>query len=67
MSKPPVHAHDSSVDPAERRATFTIHVRPGPNGPLSGRITHAASGEASYFDTADELVRFLVAKTSRQT
>ena len=32
---------------------------------LSGRLTHVATGEASHFDSGDELVTLLVAESDR--
>lgn len=63
---------DRPFDPAELSRVFTVQLRDrdgaagaaGPPG-LSGRLTHAATGEASHFDSADELVALLVAESDR--
>lgn len=46
---------------------FTVQLRDGAAAApgLSGRLTHAATGEASHFDSADELVALLVAGSER--
>ena len=58
---------DRPFDPAELSRVFTVQLRDGASGPpgLSGRLTHAATGEASHFDSADELVALLVAESDR--
>ena len=57
---------DRPFDPAELSRVFTVQLRDGAsaNG-LAGRLTHAATGEASHFDSADELVALLVAESDR--
>lgn len=51
---------------------FTVQLRDrdGANGAssaagLAGRLTHAATGEANHFDSADELVALLVGESDR--
>ena len=46
---------------------FTVQLRdPGPAPPAwSGRLTHAATGVASHFDSADELIALLRAESAR--
>lgn len=48
---------------------FTVQLRDRDGGSgaagLAGRLTHAATGEASHFDSADELVALLVAESDR--
>ena len=48
---------------------FTVQLRDrdGANGTagLAGRLTHAATGEANHFDSADELVALLVGESDR--
>lgn len=46
---------------------FTLQLREAAIGAagLAGRLTHAATGEASHFDSADELVALLVAESDR--
>ena len=65
---PPIRPRDDRpFDPAELSRVFTVQLRdtaPGGAG-LSGRLTHAATGEASHFDSADELVALLVAESDR--
>jgi hypothetical protein len=58
---------DRPFDPAELSRVFTVQLRDGASGApgLSGRLTHAATGEASHFDSADELVALLVAESAR--
>lgn len=68
MSKPPSRRHDdASLDPAERRGLFTVHVRATGERPLGGRVTHAATGEVTYFDSPEELIRYLTARTGAAT
>jgi hypothetical protein len=67
---PPTRARDDRpFDPAELSRVFTVQLRDreGANGAtdLSGRLTHAATGEASHFDSADELVALLVGESDR--
>jgi hypothetical protein len=60
---------DRPFDPAELSRVFTVQLRDrdGASGApsLAGRLTHAATGEASHFDSADELVALLVAESDR--
>lgn len=64
MSKAPSRRRDDvPSDPAERRGLFTIHVRATPNSPLGGRVTRASTGEVHYFDSPDELIRYLIDRT----
>jgi hypothetical protein len=58
---------DRPFDPAELRRVFTVQLRdvPGRDPGLAGRLTHAATGEASHFDSADELVALLLAESDR--
>jgi hypothetical protein len=60
---------DRPFDPAELSRVFTVQLRDRDGAPsasgLSGRLTHAATGEASHFDSADELVALLVAESER--
>ena len=54
--------HDSSagpIDPADRARLYTVQLRDG-GQPLSGRLTHVASGEAAHFDSAEELAALLL-------
>ena len=48
---------------------FTVQLRDRDNAGgaagLAGRLTHAATGEASHFDSADELVALLVGESDR--
>jgi hypothetical protein len=49
---------------------FTVQLRDGPadtadRAELAGRLTHAATGVASHFDSADELVALLMAERRR--
>lgn len=62
---PPSDARGVTVDPADRARAFTIRLRAGGAAPLSGRVTHLASGESAHFDTADELVALLVHAIAR--
>ena len=55
---------DRPFDPAELSRVFTVQLRDGAAG-LAGRLTHAATGEANHFDSADELVALLVAESDR--
>jgi hypothetical protein len=54
-------------DPAELGRVFTVQLREPPQGTpeLSGRLTHAATGVASHFDTADELIALLQSAADR--
>ena len=58
---------DRPFDPAELSRVFTVQLRDGASGAagLAGRLTHAATGEANHFDSADELVALLVAESDR--
>lgn len=68
MSKPPSRRHDDvAFDPAERRGLFTVHVRASGDRRLGGRVTHAATGEVTYFDSPEELIRYLITRTSAAT
>lgn len=57
-------------DPAELSRVFTVQLRDGPAdaaepAELAGRLTHAATGVASHFDSAEELVALLVGERRR--
>ena len=58
---------DRPFDPAELSRVFTVQLRDAPPASpgLAGRLTHAATGEASHFDSADELVALLLAESDR--
>ena len=65
---PPIRPRDDRpFDPAELSRVFTVQLREAASGGagLAGRLTHAATGEASHFDSADELVALLVAESDR--
>jgi hypothetical protein len=65
---PPTRPRDQRpFDPAELSRVFTVQLRDAaPAGAgLAGRLTHAATGEASHFDSADELVTLLLAESDR--
>jgi hypothetical protein len=64
---PPSRSHDyRPFDPAELGRVFTVQLREPPAGPeLAGRLTHAATGVASHFDTADELIALLQSAADR--
>ena len=67
MTPPTRPRDDRPFDPAELSRVFTVQLRDPASGNthLSGRLTHAATGEASHFDSADELVALLVAESDR--
>ena len=60
MAAPIRPRDDRPFDPAELGRVFTVQLRDGAGAAgLVGRLTHAATGEASHFDSADELVALL--------
>jgi hypothetical protein len=69
MAPPNRPRDDRPFDPAELSRVFTVQLRDRDNGGgaagLAGRLTHAATGEASHFDSADELVALLVGESDR--
>lgn len=68
MSSPSNRSRDPRpFDPAELSRVFTVQLRDVPAAPdaLAGRLTHAATGQASHFDSADELVALLRAESDR--
>jgi hypothetical protein len=68
MSRSPTRLRDDRpFDPAELGRVFTVQLRDLPDGAgaLTGRLTHAATGVASHFDSADELVALLQAAAER--
>ncbi len=67
MAPPTRPRDDRPFDPAELSRVFTVQLRDPSNGSatLTGRLTHAATGEASHFDSADELVALLLAESER--
>jgi hypothetical protein len=68
MSRPStLHPADGGLDPADRGGTFTVHVRPTPDTPFRGRVIHAATGDVAYFDSPEELVRYLIEKMGSAT
>jgi hypothetical protein len=68
MTPPPL-CDDRPFDPAELSRVFTVQLRDHDGGPggegLAGRLTHAATGEAAHFDSAEELVALLLAESAR--
>jgi hypothetical protein len=67
---PPGRPRDERpFDPAELSRVFTVQLRDRDGtscaAGLSGRLTHAATGEANHFDSADELVALLVGESDR--
>lgn len=68
MSKPLSRRYDDApFDPAERRGLFTVHVRATGDRRFGGRVTHAATGDVTYFDSPEELIRYLIAKAGTAT
>jgi hypothetical protein len=69
MPPPTRPRDDRPFDPAELSRVFTVQLRDrdGSSGApgLAGRLTHAATGQASHFDSADELVALLVGESDR--
>jgi hypothetical protein len=68
MSSPSNRSQDPRpFDPAELSRVFTVQLCDVPAAPrtLAGRLTHAATGQASHFDSADELVELLRAESDR--
>lgn len=68
MPPPPGHSRDDRpFDPAELSRVFTVQLRESAsNGRgLSGRLTHAATGVAAHFDSAEELVALLLTECDR--
>lgn len=67
MTPPPFD--DRPFDPAELSRVFTVQLRDQDSAPdaggLAGRLTHAATGEAAHFDSADELVTLLLTESAR--
>jgi hypothetical protein len=58
---------EPGLDPAERRGVFTVHVRPTTVSQFRGRVIHAATGDVAYFDSPEELVRYLIERMSSAT
>jgi hypothetical protein len=53
-----------TVQLRDRDGANGAHAASGAAG-LAGRLTHAATGEANHFDSADELVALLVGESDR--
>ena len=67
MAAPLRPRDDRPFDPAELGRVFTVQLRDSGSGAsdLAGRLTHAATGVASHFDSADELIALLRAESAR--
>jgi hypothetical protein len=67
MATPIRPRDDRPFDPAELGRVFTLQLRDSGCGAsdLVGRLTHAATGVASHFDSADELIALLRAESAR--
>lgn len=60
MSRAPLVPNPGPVNPADRGQLFTVQLRGGQRL-VCGRLTHVASGQASHFDSGEELVARMLA------